>query len=297
MASSGPCLTLFESLPEFTSHPALINPPVGLAYSEIRSTPEYDDITFPPDLTTDDFPDSEEGRILAGAFAHIEHTFAQGFVHPTLNPSAFLSRDEWLLMVANLLRSIKDSISITTRSATSPSHAFQDISQEETTLLTSIESLSFAITEYFSTSTVDTDSWDQCMSCLSHFHVSLTEMDWRAIVGVASGDIHAAHTMMINKKIHKLSSELDSWAEGKCAYLQDLLITAITNDTSPSIPENELRIKAWIDATHVEAHACVRAMLINDELSDLLLVWANDQAMNAKGQILQCVDADVREYE
>ena len=201
MASSAPCFTLFDPLPEFANNPALINPPVGLSYSEIRSNPEFDDITLPPNLTTDDFPDNEEGQVLAGAFARIEHTLTKGFVHPTLNPSAFLSRDEWLLMVANLLRSIKDSIAITTRSAKSPSHAFQEVSLEETNYITSIESLSFSLNDYFSSSVVDSDAWDQCMSCLSRFHVSLTEMDWNAIVGAASGDICTAHTTMINAKI------------------------------------------------------------------------------------------------
>ena len=74
-------------------------------------------------------------------------------------------------------------------------------------------------------------------------------------MGVVSRDIRAAHTTMINKKICKLSSKLDLWAEGKCAYLQDLLITAITNDTSPSIPELELRIQVWLNTTQVEARA------------------------------------------
>ena len=128
MAAEGPRFSLFEPLPRFSQHPALINPPTGLQDSEVRISPEFDDITNPPPLHTDDFPDNKEGRILAGAFARVEHTLAKGFIHSTLNPTAFLTRDEWLLMVANLLQSIKESIATTTRSAESPSYAFDNVS-------------------------------------------------------------------------------------------------------------------------------------------------------------------------
>ena len=183
-------------------------------------------------------------------------------------------------MVANLLCSIKDSIAITTRSAESPSYAFDNVSQEETQLITSIESITFALNNYFSPAETNSDDWDQCMSCLSRFHVSVTEMNWNAIVGAASGDIRAAHTTMINAQIRELSSELDSWAAGKRAYLQDLLVSAITTDTSPSIPEDELHIKAWLTATCEEAWARARAMLIHDELSQILPIWADEKSMN-----------------
>ena len=297
MATEAPHFSLFHPLPEFASHPALINPPTGLAYSNICANPEIDDITNPPPLTTDDFPDNEEGHVLAGASARVEHTLTKGFIHPTLNPTAFLTRDEWLLIVANLLRSIKESIAITTRSADSPIYAFDNVSQEETQLITSIESLTLALNTHFSPAESDSDDWDQCMSCLSRFHVSLTEMNWNAIVGAASGDICAAHTTMINTQIRKLSSELDSWAAEKRAYLQDLLVTGITSDTSPSIPENELRIKAWLTTTRDEARACAWAMLVHDELSQILPIWADEKSMHARASILQQIDTETHEYE
>ena len=188
--------TLFGPLPTFNALTTIVKTPFGVSLSgivdELEPLPE---LTTPPNPTLNDFPDSTEGCIHAGSLAHVLKALAKGFHHPLHNDHAPISCGLWLLMVANLLNHIKQSIAVTSCATKKPSAVFNDLDTEESVLLAAVAAHSKALDSYFTSCEDDPEGWDQCMSYLDQFHVSLTEMDWKAIVGDALDHIQAAHML------------------------------------------------------------------------------------------------------
>lgn len=292
-------LTPFGPLLSFDTLTDLVCLPFGLSLSHICTS--WDDKagnpSAPPTLTLDDFPESAVGCIHAGSITRILEALEFGFQHPIHNPDSPIPCDLWLLLAANLIHCIWHSICRTSQSADHPTNVFDVLSSEETALVDSLGDNLTALTDYFSDREDDPDDWDQCMSCLDRFHVSLTEMNWRAIVGSASGDVHAAYTTHINDAVQKLVCDLDSWTADLQHSIQEALITSIMSDDSPSIPERDPRITAWLDHTCADMKVRARKVVPTDTSWEFFLPWAKECLHDAKGKALSHIDSETHKYE
>ena len=203
MADNSPLnlVSLFGSIPSFNHLTDIVKTPFGLSLSDIRLTWEDHQVTDIPPLTLNDFPDSTDSRIHAGAVACVLEVLSKGFKHPTYNPDSPVPGDLWLLLVTNLLQHVCSSIAVTFRSAEGPGKVFDELNGKEALLLSAVAENAEALDGFFTSCEVDPKGWSQCMSCLNRFHVSLLEMDWEAIMGDASGNICTAHTIHINATV------------------------------------------------------------------------------------------------
>ena len=232
--------------------PSTADPSVPIPPGLVHSTLEKSIFTSHPivakELTTDDFPESDAGLAQFHAYCRIKELLSHGFATGDCNS------DDWLVLVANLLADIVNSIRKTHSELSADEFAsiFYDIYDSTLPTIDTIKHATSSLSSFFTTRFADPSNTTMCMRCLEECNIPVTHEHLDAVLMSCDQNICAAHSTIINEAIRNMHTNIQQWADERTSQIQNKLIEGIINGSiDQKIFDEDARIQMWINS-HVE---------------------------------------------
>ena len=165
--------------------PSTADPSVPIPPGLVHSTLENSIFTAHPivadEITTDNFSDNDAGLAQFHAYARIRELLSHGFVSDNSN----ITNDDWIILVANLLADIVNSIrkshsDLPTKEFT---HIFYDIEDSTLPNIDTIKHAASSLSSFFTTRFADPSNTTMCMRCLEECNIPVTHRSEERRVG------------------------------------------------------------------------------------------------------------------
>ena len=263
--------------------PSTTDPSVPIPPGLVHSTLEKSIFTAHPivaeEITTDNFVENDAGLAQFHAYARIKELLSHSFLSNDSN----INNDDWLILVANLLTDIVNSIRKTHSELPANEFAsiFYDI--EETTLsnIDTIKHATSSLSAFFTTRFADPTNTTMCMRCLEECNIPVTHEHLDAVLMSCDQNIRAAHSTIINEAIRNMHTNIQQWADEHTTQIQNKLIEGVINGSiDQKIFDEDACIQAWINS-HVEfIQERLKANISHSATSEYkpLVAWTTEAA-------------------
>ena len=263
--------------------PSTADPSVPIPPGLVHSTLENSILTTHPivadEITTDNFSEDDAGLAQFHAYARIRELLSHGFISNDSN----INSDDWLILVANLLADIVNSIrkSHSDLPADEFARIFYDIEDSTLPNVDTIKHAASSLSSFFTTRFADPSNTTMCMRCLEECNIPVTHDHLDAILMSCDQNIRAAHSTIINEAIRNMHTNIQQWANERTHQIQNKLIEGVVNGSiDQKIFDEDARIQAWINS-HVEfIQERLKANISHSAPSDYkpLAAWATEAA-------------------
>ena len=191
--------------------------------------------------------------------------------------------DDWLILVANLLADIVNSIRKTHSELPADEFAkiFYDIDDSSLSTIDTIKHAASSLSSFFTIRFADPSNTTMCMRCLEECNIPVTHEHLDAVLMSCDQNIRAAHSTIINEAIRNMHTNIQQWADEHTSQIQNKLIEGVVNGSiNQKIFNEDARIQAWINS-HVEyIQERLKANISHSATSEYqpLVAWTTEAA-------------------
>ena len=232
-----------------TADPSVPIPP-GLVHSTLEKSILSAHPIVAAEITTDNFTEDDAGLAQFHAYFRIKELLSHGFATEQSSPN----NDDWLILVANLLTDITNSIRKTHSDLSAKEFAgiFYDIYDSTLPTIDTIKHATSSLSSFFTTCFADPTNTTMCMRCLEECNIPVTHEHLDAVLMSCDQNIRAAHSTIINESIRNMTTNIQQWADECTAQIQNKLIEGVVNGSiDQKIFDEDTHIQTWINS-HVK---------------------------------------------
>ena len=232
--------------------PSTADPSVPIPPGLVHSTLEQSILTSHPivalELTTDNFSEDDAGLAQFHAYSRIRELLSHSFASGPIN------NDDWLILTANLLADIVNSLRKTHSelSADEFTGIFYNIYDSTLPTIETIKHATSSLSSFFTTRFADPTNTTMCMRCLEECNIPVSHEHLDAVLMSCDQNIRAAHSTIINEAIRNMHTNIQQWAEERTSQIQNKLIEGVVNRSiDQKIFDEDAHIQTWINS-HVK---------------------------------------------
>ena len=263
--------------------PSTANPSVPIPPGLVHSTLEKSILSTHPivatEITTDNFMGNDAGLAHFHAYARIKELLSHGFA----SDHGGLGNDDWLILVANLLADVVNSIRKTHSELSANEFAgiFYDIYDSTLPTVDIIKHATSSLSSFFTTCFSDPTNTTMCMRCLEECNIPITHDHLDAVLMSCDQNIRAAHSTIINEAICNMNTNIQQWADKCTTQIQNKLIEGVVNGSiDQKIFDEDAHIQAWINSHVGFIQERLKANISHSATSEYqpLAAWATEAA-------------------
>ena len=262
-------------------------PVEGTQIVSSTSSPPPHDITLKRPVQETDFDGSDDGMWNFIAVKRIRSLLQRGF-HTSDNPNSEVPRGMWLVIVADLMVAIHQSIRTSHGLNPSPK-AFRDLDQEELALFNLITKISNTFYQFFNDYKDNAELWDTCLRCLEQCRCPLTEATYESVAMTCGQSINAIHATVVNEKTREIHQRVHDWGENLFTTITNAFtdhIVAKTTDANTFLSMDDPRLANWLNITAHNLKEHARSKLLDEAVDKYVVPWASERMDAATGSIL-----------
>ena len=271
-------------------------PVEGTQIVSSTSSPPPHDITLERPVQETDFDDSDEGMRNFIAVKRIRSLLQRGF-RTSDNPNSEVPRGTWLVVVADLMVAVHQSIRASHGLNPSP-HAFRDLDQEELALFNLITKISNTFYQFFDDYRDNVELWDTCLRCLEQCRRPLTAATYESVAMTCGQSINAIHATVVNEKTCEIHQRVHDWGENLFTTITNTFtdhIVAETTDANTFLSMDDPRLANWLNITAHNLKEHARSKLLDEAVDKYVVPWASERMDAATGSILATDNDRIRD--
>ena len=260
----------------------------GTVLASDTSAPPPHDIRIDRPTSITDFGDSDEGGRNYAALNRFKALLQRGF-HTPDNPQSDVPRGTWLVLAAELMVAIHQSIRVSHGSNPSP-RAFSNMDGDELHLFRAIAKVGDSFYDFFNGYKENEDEWSTCLRCLEQCHRPLDRASYKSVAMTCGQSISAIHSTIVNEKTRIIHQKVKEWAATQIALVNDAFTQRLVADEILSndilFDVEDARLANWVNVTAHNIREHTRAALLDQAVDRYVIPWASERLDAATSSIL-----------